>query len=204
VSAPSFAFNATAALSRAREKYGDNLSATTATLRRNATQSRNVAIVATPRAPMETGAEADMIERAGLCVDGFPAIYLDAWVRLNCQKPMRVSEADWRRALDDGRHFFDTWGWVCRSGWEWPPDELFEAPCVDSGGGLIWRLQGRTVVSYGPDYVRMNNDSVILREDVGRQNSCAKAASDLREPAVSLSGPGPPHVGFEEWREGEP
>ena len=34
----------------------------------------------------------------------------DAWARLQCQKPMAVSEAEWRQAIDDGGRFF---GWSC-------------------------------------------------------------------------------------------
>jgi hypothetical protein len=38
--------------------------------------------------------QAAIEERAGLAADGVPAVYLDAWARLNCQKPFDVSEAD--------------------------------------------------------------------------------------------------------------
>jgi hypothetical protein len=34
--------------------------------------------------------------------DGVPPAYADAWARLQCQKPMAVSEAEWRQAIDDG------------------------------------------------------------------------------------------------------
>src|SRR5262249_54853855 len=53
------------------------------------------------------GTTAAVEERAGLA-DSAPAIYLDAWARLNHQKPEGVSEAHWRRALDDGGRFLDT------------------------------------------------------------------------------------------------
>ena len=46
-------------------------------------------------------------ERAGLAADRVPRAYLDAWARLNHRKPARVSEAEWRRALDDGGRFLD-------------------------------------------------------------------------------------------------
>jgi hypothetical protein len=46
-------------------------------------------------------------ERAGLAADRVPPVYLDAWARLNCQKPASVSQAEWRLALDDGGRFLD-------------------------------------------------------------------------------------------------
>ena len=54
--------------------------------------------------------EAAIEERAGLAADRVPPVYLDAWARLNHQKPEGVSEAEWRRALDDGGRFLDAWG----------------------------------------------------------------------------------------------
>ena len=76
---------------------------------------------------------------------------------------MRVSEAEWRQALDDGGHFLDAWGWVTESGWAWTMRELFDIPSLGKPGGLIWRLRGRAVISYGPDYVRMDDDTIIER-----------------------------------------
>ena len=108
--------------------------------------------------------EAAILERAGLCADSVPAIYLDAWARLNCKKPLRVSEAEWRQALDDGGRFLDAWGWVCGSGWEWSAGELFDIPSAISEGGLIWRLGGALVEVYGPDHVRLSDGRTIKRE----------------------------------------
>jgi hypothetical protein len=81
-------------------------------------------------------------ERAGLA-DSIQPIYLDAWARLNHQKPECVSEARWRRALDDGGRFLDDCGSkAARAGWR--PGELF-----DVTAGLIWQLEGEDVVSVG-------------------------------------------------------
>lgn len=79
--------------------------ATTATLRHNGPNCRKVATVATlpvsnlardcrKVAIVATGAANDesaalLEERAGLCADSIPSLYLDAWARLNCQKPMQ-------------------------------------------------------------------------------------------------------------------
>ena len=66
----------------------------------------------------------------GPCGGRVPAVYLDAWARLNCQKPEGVTEADWRRALDDGGRFLDGFGEkAAEIGWS--PGELF-----DVGRGL--------------------------------------------------------------------
>jgi hypothetical protein len=41
--------------------------------------------------------------------------------------------------------------------------ELFDIPSLGKPGGLIWRLRGRAVVSYGPNYVRLDDDTIIER-----------------------------------------
>jgi hypothetical protein len=88
--------------------------ATTATERAQDTRTvARVATVASPDvAPADAGAVLDAIEeRSGLAADRVPSVYLDAWARLNCQKPARVSESEWRLALDNGGLFLDAWGW---------------------------------------------------------------------------------------------
>ncbi len=107
--------------------------------------------------------EAAITERAGLCADSVSASYLDAWARLNSQKPMRVSETEWRLAVDGGGRFLDAWGWVFESEWAWTPGELLDVPGPGRMGGLIWRLKGRAVVSYGPDHVRLDDGTIIER-----------------------------------------
>src|SRR3984893_11124532 len=54
--------------------------------------------------------EAEIEERKGMAMGGVPTAYLDAWARLQCQKPMRVSDAEWRQAIDDAGRFLDQWG----------------------------------------------------------------------------------------------
>jgi len=77
--------------------------------------------------------DADAIEeRAGLASDRVPAVYLDAWSRLNCQKPASVSDAEWRLALDDGGRFLDAWGGGAAEA-EWMPGEMFEKLHVEAG-----------------------------------------------------------------------
>lgn len=85
-------------------------------------------------APLLAGDDADAIEeRAGLAADRIPPVYLDAWTRLNHQKPARVSDTAWRLALDDGGRFLDAWGKQAVEA-EWAPGEFFDVPT-----GLVWR-----------------------------------------------------------------
>ena len=90
-------------------------------------------------------------ERAGLATDSVPALYLDAWARLNCQKPASVCEADWRLALDDGGRFLDFWGSEAAE-LRWTPAELF-----DVTSGLVWRLASASVEALGPQHVRLSD-----------------------------------------------
>src|SRR5437763_13391306 len=73
------------------------------------TKAPFVSFVSDPGEPFSE-AEAAVEERAGMAADSVSAIYLDAWARLNCQKPFRVSDAEWRLALNDGGRFLDAWG----------------------------------------------------------------------------------------------
>ena len=66
--------------------------ATTATLLQTSPNRSNVAIVASHHA-------AEIEERAGLAADRVPAVYLDAWARLNHQMPANVDGSQWRIAL---------------------------------------------------------------------------------------------------------
>lgn len=173
-------FDPDAIIREVRAKANLSPPATIATLRQNAVQCRNVAIVATPCAPIDAGDEAEagifpplaeeaesvrdaIEERAALCAGIVPAPYLDAWARLNHQKPMGVSEADWNRAVDDGGRFLDRWGREAAE-WGWTAGELFDVPREGHAGGLIWRLAGRAAISYGPDYVRLDDDDDTVIE----------------------------------------
>ena len=105
--------------------------------------------------------EAAIEERAGLAADRVPPVYLDAWARLNCQKPACVSEDEWRLALDDGGHFLDAWG-SDAAAMGWMPGALF-----DVTAGLIWRLAGERVQAPGPDHARLSDGRTIERNRRG-------------------------------------
>jgi hypothetical protein len=118
-------------------------------------------------------------ERAALAADCVPACYLDAWARLQCQKPASVSEAEWRRALDDGGLFLDAWGEDAVA-LGWMPGDLF-----DVTAGLVWRLVGERVAALRPDHARLADGRTVIRET---------SASETRTP-VRRSEPGLPKEG---------
>ena len=101
-------------------------------------------------------------ERAAACADVVPAPYLDAWARLNHQKPMRVSDLEWRRALDDGGRFFDAWG-ALAADLQWTTAELLDLPGEGRKGGLIWQLRGSNLEVLGADLLRTSDGRKILR-----------------------------------------
>jgi hypothetical protein len=101
--------------------------------------------------------DADAVEeRAGLA-DTVPTVYLDAWARLNCQKPASVSEAEWRLALNDGGLFLDAWG-EDAAALGWTPRHLF-----DLTRGLIWLLAGERVEAFLPGHARLSDGRTIRR-----------------------------------------
>ena len=133
-------------------KTADNLRhpATSATFLQDSPNRSKVAVVASKPVP-------EIEERAGLAADSVPPVYLDAWARLNHQKPEGVTQADWRRALDDGGCFLDAFGKeAAELGWK--PGELF-----DVGRGLIWRLSGERVAAVGAHGVRLKNGLALAR-----------------------------------------
>jgi hypothetical protein len=94
-------------------------------------------------------------ERAGLAADGVPAVYLDAWARLNCRKPASVPEAEWRLALNAGGLFLDAWG-PDAAALGWTPGTLF-----DVTAGLVWQLAGERVETLGPDHARLGDGRTL-------------------------------------------
>ena len=111
---------------------------------------------------LATPHDAEIEERAGVAADRVPALYLDAWARLNCQKPALVSEAEWRRALGDGASFLDAWG-VYATALGWTPGDLFDVPRKGLSGGLLWQLRGERVEALGPDHVRLGDGRDVMR-----------------------------------------
>jgi hypothetical protein len=112
-------------------------------------------------APLD--AEADAIEeRAAMISETCPAPYSDTFARLNHQKPMAVSDAQWSRALDDAGRFLDDWGAEAAS-MQWSAGELFDIPREGKPGGILWQLKGDRAEALGADHVRLSDARVIAR-----------------------------------------
>jgi len=121
----------------------------------------NFSPVADVAEPVTTSPECDdaaFHEHAGMAADSVPEVYLNAWARLNCSRPANVTEADWRRALDDGGRFLDAWGSMAAE-WQWSVADIF-----DVSGGLIWKIAGRAVEAFGPEHARFDDGEVIANE----------------------------------------
>ena len=73
--------------------------------------------------------EAELVERVAIAIElgGVPAAYADAWARLQIQKPMAVSDDDWRLAINDASILLDAWGSVAFD-LQWTANELFDVP----------------------------------------------------------------------------
>jgi hypothetical protein len=128
----------------------------------NAGRTANEGVAADVAPPLAPDADA-IEERAALAADCVPARYLDAWARLNHQKPARVTEAEWRLALDRGGRFLDVWG-KRAAALGWSVDALFDAPRDGAAGGLIWRLDGADVIELRAHSVRTKDERIVANE----------------------------------------
>ena len=157
-------FDPDALMREVRAKAGLSPSATTATLLRNAPERSNVAVVAArPASELDEAALAEAIEeRAGLAADRVQSVYLDAWARLNHQKPFGVSEDEWRLALDDGGRFLDAWG-ADAATMRWTAGELFDVPREGQAGGLVWQLRGERVSALGEEHAQLTGGRIFKR-----------------------------------------
>jgi hypothetical protein len=107
----------------------------------------------------------ELQERKAMAVGGVPDRFLDAWARLQCQRPEGVTEQTWRQAIDDTGRFLDQWGKVADS-FGWTPGDLFDVP-RDGAMGLVWWLKSRTVTALGPEHASVGQpayDRVTRRE----------------------------------------
>ena len=105
-------------------------------------------------------------ERAGLAADCVPACYLDAWARLQCQRPFTIDFGrEWRRAINDAGLFLDAWG-ADAAAMRWSAGELFDVPRAGRPGGLVWQLEGERVEALGADHGRASDGRVIERRGI--------------------------------------
>jgi hypothetical protein len=108
-------------------------------------------------------------ERVALAADCVPACYLDAWARLQCQRPLYATEEAWRRAIEDGGRFLDGWGADAET-MHWTAGELFAVPRAGRPGGLAWQLKGELVDALGEHRARLADGRTILRLEIrGRE-----------------------------------
>jgi hypothetical protein len=113
--------------------------------------------------PVIVAPEPDLVEleeRKAMATDGVPELYLDAWGRLQCQKPIWVSDADWRQAIDAAGRFLDQWGSLAVE-FQWTPADLFDVPRDGRSGGLVWFLQDETVRALGPEYAVTEGERIF-------------------------------------------
>jgi hypothetical protein len=106
--------------------------------------------------------EPEIEERAALAADSVPSLYLDAWARLQGQRPAHMSEDRWQRALKDAGLFLDAWGaQAVELGWA--PSELFDPPA-----GLVWFIEGDRVNAFGEQNVRTDGGRTFGRRAKAR------------------------------------
>ena len=110
-------------------------------------KSANEGVSSPVTAPLADDLDA-IEERAAMAADRVPACYLDAWARLQCQRPFSIDLDAWRRAINDAGLFLDAWG-ADAAAMRWSAGELFDVPRAGRPGGLVWRLKGATRRSVG-------------------------------------------------------
>ena len=87
----------------------------------------------------------ELEERAAMAVEGgVPALYVDAFARMQMVHPIRLTREEWARTIDDAGRFLDAWG-EAAVGLGWSPDDLF------GGGSLIAALKGSAVMALSPE-----------------------------------------------------
>ncbi len=101
-------------------------------------------------------------ERAALAADCVPAYYLDAWARLQYQRPFSVDDAVWRLAINDAGLFLDAWG-ANAAAMRWSTGELFDVPREGRPGGLVWRLKGERVKALGEARASLTDRRIVER-----------------------------------------
>jgi hypothetical protein len=109
--------------------------------------------------------ESAIEERAGLAADSVPPCYLNAWARLQCQRPSYATEEAWRRAVVDVGRFLDGWGADAQT-MQWTVGELFDVPRHGRPGGLAWQLTGELVEALGEHRARLAGGRTILRAEI--------------------------------------
>jgi hypothetical protein len=134
--------------------------------------------------------EAELEEREGMAIGGVPEPYLDAWARLQCQKPPRVSDAEWRQAIDDAGRFLDQRGSLAVE-FRWSAGDLFDVPRDNGTCGLVWFLKGERVRGLGPEHAVLWGgervlDKLTRGEWINPYMTLSSADSSSTEPKKSF------------------
>jgi hypothetical protein len=101
---------------------------------------------------------------------GVPEPYLDAWARLQCQKPAHVTVEQWRQAIDDAGRFLAQWGKLADS-FGWTPGDLFDVPRDGAMGPAYDRVTRREWVNPYSRPVRpviLEHQQRIMQRVLGR------------------------------------
>jgi hypothetical protein len=106
--------------------------------------------------------DVELEERKAMATGSVPEPYLDAWARLQCQRPTGFPEEVWRQAMDDGGCFLDRLGKHAPE-LGWMPGDLFNVPSDGRRGGLVWFLRGEGVNQIGIDYAQTTSGRVFKR-----------------------------------------
>ena len=102
-----------------------------------------------------------------MAADRVPPCYLDAWARLQVQRPVSIESTVRQLAIDDAGRFLDAWG-ADAAAMHWSTGELFDVPREGGAGGLVWQLMGDRVEALGEDHARFGGGRVVERQRHGR------------------------------------
>ena len=105
--------------------------------------------------------EVEIEEHKAMAMGGVPEPYLDGWARLQIQKPLTVSDAQWRLAINDAVLFLDEWGSMALE-FQWTAADIFDVPRADGATGLVWFIKGEPVRSFGPEHAVLGNGTRVF------------------------------------------
>ena len=99
----------------------------------------------------------DLEERAAMAMEGgVPALYVDAWARMQVVHPICLSRQEWERLVDDAGRFLDAWGEAAVS-LGWSSEELF------GERGLMAALKGASVTALSTDTATLSDGRIYQR-----------------------------------------
>ena len=88
---------------------------------------------------------------------GVPALYAEAFARMQVSCPAGMSSARWQQAVNDAGCFLDAHG-AAAVGLGWRADDLF------SPTGFIWLLAGKTVTCLSSSQAVLSDGFVVTKQ----------------------------------------